>query len=683
MDIKLLNADAPSEIAIDVISTIFEKVLDSSPLLWKVVNRLRKKEDWVRVKAERYVDQMERRYNKVKVLGMSEPVNLRDIYIRANVNEVITSKKRMLNKDFIDEIFRFKNRIFKSEVITLSALQVVSDYDKIIILGKPGAGKTTFLKRLVLHILDNEVSKKMIPIFVNLKDWGNSEKNLNDYIENEFDICSFPDGKKYVEKILKSGRAMILFDGLDEISKKNQERCITELKNFSDKYYLNKIFITCRIEAYDFFFENFKDVEIADFNLDQISSFISRWFNKEPNTAQLCYDELFKSTEILELGKIPLLLTMLCISFDSLGEFPKTRHEIYKESIEILLKGWDNAIGRRVKREAILPDLTPRRLLSMLNYIAFIFFKNEQYICSQFEWSRQIVEYLRNTPIKNITEIDGGNILRKIVLNHGIIVPRAKDLYSFSHLTIHEYFVAQYIIQNNENGLLNTIMEENFQNRRWREIFLLVATMLDSANNMHVKLKTIIDNHAVNIGILKYLNEISKTYQNGALQTGQSRVIANYYVSILSVFFDQYPIFATELISGKELGELLAFAHDMVNNPKEDIHLRIDYYFKHTLHSKFIATGDDLNRLLKSQALVQLIHESNIEISSMPTSFEPYRSIALDIAKAFCGNFNSQILSYLDANNLLISCLLSHSWISTKTRNTILNDMFAISPITQ
>jgi predicted NACHT family NTPase len=51
-------------------------------------------------------------------------------------------------------------------------LQAVQQYSKLIVFGKPGAGKTTFLKYLAIQCMDDHVQKNRFPVFIILKDFA-------------------------------------------------------------------------------------------------------------------------------------------------------------------------------------------------------------------------------------------------------------------------------------------------------------------------------------------------------------------------------------------------------------------------------------------------------------------------------------------------------------------------------
>ena len=109
----------------------------------------------------------------------------------------------------------------------LPAEQLLGRGSKFFILGKPGAGKTTFLKHLAVREAQRGKWGSClgkIPIFVPLKQFAESGKSLFDFIVEQFAVCHFPDAAPFVERLLKEGKALVLFDGLDEVTKDAEAR---------------------------------------------------------------------------------------------------------------------------------------------------------------------------------------------------------------------------------------------------------------------------------------------------------------------------------------------------------------------------------------------------------------------------------------------------------------------------
>lgn len=69
---------------------------------------------------------------------------------------------------------------------------------------------------------------------------------------------------------------------------------------------------------------------------------------------------------------------------------------------------------------------------------------------------------------------------------------RARGIYSFSHLTFHEYFTARKIKEAGNDKLLH-ILAAHITETFWREVFLLTVGMLDNADLLLQLIKEQID----------------------------------------------------------------------------------------------------------------------------------------------------------------------------------------------
>lgn len=127
------------------------------------------------IEAKKYVNNIFETHNSMKIIGMSEPTPLSDIYINVNVKSK-TDLGMFLLESFWQKKTNFESGEHYSERLQ-PAEKVISEEKRVIILGRPGAGKTTFLKYLAISSL-NKSDINAIPIFVSLKDWS-KEKNVN------------------------------------------------------------------------------------------------------------------------------------------------------------------------------------------------------------------------------------------------------------------------------------------------------------------------------------------------------------------------------------------------------------------------------------------------------------------------------------------------------------------------
>jgi len=96
--------------------------------------------------------------------------------------------------------------------------------------------------------------------------------------------------------------------------------------------------------------------------------------------------------------------------------------------------------------------------------------------------------------------------LRAIEAQHSLLVERAAGIYSFSHLTLQEYFTAWYI---KENGRIPSLMSRLTDNR-WREVFLMTASLLANADEFFEQIHQSIDRLLVgDPGLVQFLRWVA------------------------------------------------------------------------------------------------------------------------------------------------------------------------------
>lgn len=473
-----------------------------------------KKFNWPKA-SERYQSRVKDICSTMRILYKTETVPLDDHYVDLYVLDEKTADKWCGMDDLqsaFDESMSF-TRQDKRE----SARSIIIRYDRLFIYGKPGSGKTTLLKYYASLAQQRELNK--VPIFISLSDWSYSKKGINDYIVEQFEICGFPDARMFIDSLLGKGNALVLFDGLDEISEESGERdrILHEMDDFVKQYYRNKICITCRISASNYVFagkEKFKYVEIADFSTEQVSAFARKWFNQNHQEGERFVTALSseENRNLKELSQNPLLLGLLCIVFDNKHSFPPTRGEIYRDAIDGLLNVWDSQQG--VRRDRIMEGLNGNKERDLLSKLAFYYFQRGEIFFDKEDLSRQVAKFLGEM-LGNQKEIDGDKIIKAIDEHHGLLTKRAIHVYSFSHLTFQDYFAARYLVDHSSDDNLEKIFTQ-VTNSRWMEIYFLTANLLSNADKFFFyflkSLKEMVTKDSTMLTVVKWANKVSADF---------------------------------------------------------------------------------------------------------------------------------------------------------------------------
>lgn len=447
------------------------------------------------------------RCGQIKILDMSRPIEVKDIFTEVKITNQIPSQRRIELSDLVEKIkHRAKknnpkfniSRLFEEEKI--SGIELLQNCSKLMILGRPGAGKTTFLKYIATFTNRSEILPGHVPIFVSLKDFQDQENatHLKTHIEDDLSQCNI--SKEIFERLLKESRVIFLFDGLDEVRKENFNRVIRQIKEISQIFSNNRFIITCRLAANEYKFENFLEVEVCDFTEEQIAIFVGNWFatKKSPKKTKKFINRLKNDQEISELATNPLLLTLLCMVFEESEEFPKNQAELYQEGLDVLLRKWD--VSRAVERPETYRKLSKHKKEDLLSKIAYATFEKNEGLFKKETIEKEIRDYILNLP-RSINspkdvELECNSALQSMIAQHGLIVEVAKGIYSFSHRTFHEYFVSLKIVKTldpqEQKNLLNSLAI-HINDYRWQEVFLLVSCMLPQADYLIKLIKEEID----------------------------------------------------------------------------------------------------------------------------------------------------------------------------------------------
>lgn len=372
-----------------------------------------------------------------------------------------------------------------------NGMGLVNQGQSLYILGKPGAGKTTFLKNVAVRAIANQLgasTRQRLPLFVPLHEWANSRHSeLLPFLVAQLDTHHFPEAEEFLTHLLENGNGLLLFDGLDEVRQERDQRAATAtaLRNFTKKYDRCQYLITCRVAASEYEFEGLRTVEVADFTRLQSLDYARKWFGESEQKYESFAADLEKpeNAGLAELCNVPLLLSLLCLYYDDAQSFPTRRAELYEDALDALLRKWDSS--RQIARDEIYRGLSHKRKQQMFAHIATPAFEKGQLYWTTKQLAEEISRYLSHVPgAPPVEEIDGEAILRAIEAQHGVLVERAHNIHSFSHLTFQEYFTARYIVENEARGTVKALIEEYLTDQRWREVFLLTASLLDNADNL-------------------------------------------------------------------------------------------------------------------------------------------------------------------------------------------------------
>lgn len=489
-----------SDFAVDIAKTQAKGVTDT---LLEAIRAQWRKVDWSNTK-NTYLSGLLHTISTTKVLGNPKSIDIKNIYTDCYVFDRLSALKRFSGD--LREIDQEAIASFQKST-RISALEVAKTGENLFILGRPGAGKTTFLKYLAILACNGNIKKT--PIFISLKEWSDSSLSILPFIVKQFDQCGFPNARPFVQALLERGDATILLDGLDEVNESHNKRgqTIKEIVALSQKYRACQYCLTCRTAATDYSFDKFKYLEVADFDTAQQHQFIKQWYGDDSEHLKRFMSGWSESQQdgLRDLGKTPLLLTLLCLAFEETLGFPARQVDLYKEATDALLRKWDTS--RVIVRDEFYKKLSFSRREHLLESIASKFYFDSRTVFHRTELEAVVLDYLQRLPDKEKSgDADASAVVKQIEAQHGLIVERAVNIFSFSHLTLQEYFTASYIVKSQDAKVLGQVVDVAMKDQKWREVILYTVGLLPSADAVLTEMANrLIEMRGNDPGVLRFL----------------------------------------------------------------------------------------------------------------------------------------------------------------------------------
>jgi hypothetical protein len=168
-----------------------------------------KERDFFGAATKKYVGGLLERNSTIKVLTMREPQPLEKLYVRANILKDKITAELGLSTEELEKFHDLDRRAFGKIAETVDGELIVNQLKRFIVLGKPGAGKTTYLRYLTLMMLQphSQIEQRKLPIFVTLREWADKKTPLLDFIIEQFNICGFDFAKCFDMAIAAKARS--------------------------------------------------------------------------------------------------------------------------------------------------------------------------------------------------------------------------------------------------------------------------------------------------------------------------------------------------------------------------------------------------------------------------------------------------------------------------------------------
>ncbi len=438
------------------------------------------------------------RYLNLKGMGVSDRVPLRlpllDLYVPLRARLELPE----------EEHEALTGRLSEPQPV----LDLLRRHDGMVILGDPGAGKTTFLKFVALHLALGEGQRlglgDRLPVLVPLSAYANAlagrDVRLDDFIADYFcDIGADLPVADMLDEAFRGGTALVLLDGLDEVKDLGLRDTVVE--RVVDFYALhrragNKFVLTSRIVGYRAVrptAEGLRECTLVDFDDGEIEAFVARWTAALERQAQgesaaaradaererrELLDAVQRNAGVRRLAANPLLLTILALMKRQDVSLPERRVELYDQYVRTLLSSWNRVrgLGRPPARD--LDVVQTVRVLAPL--ALWMHEENPGVGLVRRESLRRRLQAIYAQRGEPDPEEAARRFLADVREHAGLLLERGAGAYGFIHLTFEEYLAGVAVALRGQGDCRPIVgfLGRHIGDPAWREVSLLAVAYL-------------------------------------------------------------------------------------------------------------------------------------------------------------------------------------------------------------
>uniref|UniRef100_A0A3Q2VPK0 Si:ch211-108d22.2 n=1 Tax=Haplochromis burtoni TaxID=8153 RepID=A0A3Q2VPK0_HAPBU len=302
---------------------------------------------------------------------------------------------------------------------TISPSELLKTDKNILLVGKPGIGKTALTHEMLRLWAERESKELDYMFYFDMRETAQivNAKNLEELLFSFY--CGPDEGKDAVLQDIQShsDNVTIIFDGLTDIS----SPVVTKiLKN--KLLPLAKIIITCRPDDEDtkFFSGNFDRVEVKGFSEQTIKTYLSATLGEDQT-------KVLSSVELVTLCHVPMYALMMAVCFSSKdAPQPCTITEIYINIVRYCLQ-----INSRTKNQKLNFFIKTKRE-EILSLAEAAFLSTQQ----------------KTVNLTDLTCDDSCvlSFLKPLLIKEA--VTETITTYAFLHYTVQEFFAALWLLKN-------------------------------------------------------------------------------------------------------------------------------------------------------------------------------------------------------------------------------------------
>ena len=385
------------------------------------------------------------------------------------------------------------------------------NHKNVLVVGRPGIGKTSLSTKVLRLWASGEAFNAAFNVvfLVKFRRFNDGAKlSLRELLANAETVQRLDDSVwEFVQN--QSTKVLLIFDGLDEYSRKEEISTHEDYKNdVEEKMPVSvlykklaagellrgaSILATTRPTAVKYLAHSDvkRTVEIRGFTSENVEEYVEKFTQGYPGTKEKILGHIKSNVNLFSLSYVPvncflichcLLQSILCES----SQLPTRMTDIYQMTVKIILfnhmhdsEGFSRKELEKLKSTHMYEPFAnfPEEVQKIFNKVGEIAFKG-------IEEGRLLFESSEVSGLEDCGLLHKLPDLKPKAWNY----PR-KSQFCFIHLTVQEFFAAQHLVNTKEKEEIKRfVCSRHINDGTWQVVLLFVAGLLNCSSDIFIKL---------------------------------------------------------------------------------------------------------------------------------------------------------------------------------------------------